>query len=167
MLRPTLRPERGAKCCYSSYAWDGYHRPSFGSASNLHHPRVVISILTLTKISYIYIAYTWIYTFKIKFFQFENTYTNFFFHLGIVRNFLICNFSSDYVLLIKQIRNSNGIFFFYHSKYSKLRFSRKRISLEKKVIIFSQIDRIEMEIYVYKVHKVYKNIKNIKVQKYV
>lgn len=28
-----------------------YHRPSFGSASNLHHPRLVISILTLTKIS--------------------------------------------------------------------------------------------------------------------
>lgn len=66
-----------------------YHRPSFGSASNLHHPRLVISILTLTKISRILE-----YTFKIKFFQFENVYEFFLLAWELRIYFLACHFFS-------------------------------------------------------------------------
>lgn len=169
-----------------------YHRPSFGSASNLHHPRLVISILTLTKISYI--AYTLEYTFKIKFFQFENVY-EFFPPLGNRGKFSrVPLFLRLYSPNQTDLKFEQKNFFFIFQIFSKLRFTKRRIQSKRKysnlifiylffvhlfssyfyvLILLSYFHEliVQKQKNIHKVHKVYTNIKiyvrNIKIQKYV
>lgn len=173
-----------------------YHRPSFGSASNLHHPRLVISILTLTKISYI--AYTLEYTFKIKFVQFENVY-EFFPPLGNRGKFSrVPLFLRLYSPNQTDLKFEQKHFFFIFQIFSKLRFTKRSLYNRKGsffkysnlifiylffvhlfysyfyvLILLSYFHEliIQKQKNIHKVHKVYTNIKiyvrNIKIQKYV
>lgn len=172
-----------------------YHRPSFGSASNLHHPRLVISILTLTKISYI--AYTLEYTFKIKFVQFENVY-EFFPPLGNRGKFsrvpLFLRLYSPNQTDLKFEQKNFFLFSKYFQNYDlpKGEYNRKRSFFKYSNLIFIYLSFVHLfysyfyvlillsyfhelivqkQKNIHKVHKVYTNIKiyvrNIKIQKYV